>query len=258
MPDPIVPQPVAAPKDVTVNGKGGGGGGLTTEQTIVLGNADGGYEFTGGFRDREAGITGANELGTNVEYTAQLAAERRWLRFGFSTSAQLQNDNPYWTDPTPADASGVGLFGGSYMPSGVDSLFDFDFFASTFSDAVTTGDLQYTEASGSFDFSQCKAGDYLQCRFDFNVTPQVQNTTVEVALIWQTRTAGGVPTFTFPLTTQPIFFGQGTVGQTYLCRPIITAYFASNEDVNARALLAVRADNNVLIAPLTTLPAILR
>ena len=257
MPDPIDPTSTT-PVAITANGKGGGGGGLTTEQTIVLGNADGGYEFTGGFRDREAGITGANELGTDVEYTQALADNNRWLRFGFSNAAQLANDNPYWTEPAPADASGIGLFGGSYMPSGVDALFDFDFFASSYSDAVTSGSLQYTEASGSFDFSQCKAGDYLQCRFDFNVTPQVQNTTLEVALIWQTRTSLGVPTFTFPLTTQPIFFGQGTVGRTFLCRPIITAYFASNEDVNARALLAVRADNTILVAPLTTLPAILR
>ena len=235
-----------------------GGSGLTDAERESLLDSDGGYEFTGGFSDREQGITGANSLGTDVTYTQELVDNDRWLRFGFSNAAQLANDGPYWTEPAPADAAGVGLFGGSYMPNGVSTLFDFDYDVTSFTDAVTTGDLQYTEASGSFDFSECEPGDYLQCRFDFNVTPQIQNTTLEVALIWQTRLADGTPTFTFPLTTQPLFFGTGTVGKTYLCRPIITAYFASNEDVNARALLAIRADNPILVAPLTTLPNIIR
>ena len=95
-------------------------------------------------------------------------------------------------------------------------------------------------------------------RFDFNVIPQHANTTVEVGLIWATRDSNDDVTFTFPLLTNPVFFGTGTVGKTYLNRPLITAYFASAEDVNARALPAIRADNEVLIQPLTTLCTIMR
>jgi hypothetical protein len=55
-----------------------------------------------------------------------------------------------------------------------------------------------------------------------------------------------------------VFFGQGTVEKTYLQRETISAYFASNEDVNARALPAVRANNPVQIQPLTTLAQLIR
>lgn len=137
-------------------------------------------------------------------------------------------------------------------------MFDFDFNASTYSDAVEAGGLQYTQANGSFDFSQCQAGDLALVRFDFNVLPQIANTTLEVALIWQTRLSDGTPTFTFALTGDPMFYGTGTVGRTFLARPMISAYFASQEDVNARALLAVRADNPIQIQPLTTLTTIQR
>jgi hypothetical protein len=196
-----------------------------------------------------------------VQYTAAQAADNVWRRFGFSTASQVANDVPYWTDPAPAPAAGVGLFGGSYMPAGVTRLFDFDFDDSAttgYSNAVQTGSFQYTAAEGSLDFTQCRAGDLALVRFDFNVIPQVANTTVEVALIWQTRDSSDNPTFTFALTGEPLFFGTGTVGKTYLNRPILSAYFASNEDVNARALLAIRADQQVQVAPLTTLVTIVR
>lgn len=220
--------------------------------------SDGGYEFTGGFADRTTGTAGASDVGSNVLYTQEMVNASRWLRFGFDSAQQVTNDSAYWSNPTPAPTSGVGLFGGSYMPSGVTSMFDFGFNASGYSDAVETGDLQYTAADGSFDFSQCVAGDLALVRFDFNVLPQIANTTLEVGLIWQTRDANDDPTFTFALTGDPIFFGTGTVGRTFLSRPLLSAYFASQEDVNARALLAIRADNPIQIQPLTTLTTIQR
>ena len=116
--------------------------------------------------------------------------------------------------------------------------------------------------SSGFDadpsLNQASPGDIALVRFDFNIIPQFANTTVEVALIWATRDSNDDITFTFPLTAQPLFFGTGTVGNTYLNRPLLTAYFASDEDVNARALLAVKADQPVLIQPLTTLATIVR
>lgn len=224
--------------------------------SVVLATA--GYEFTGGFTDRTTGTAGASDVGSNVFYSQTEVDNGRWMRFGIDSTQQLANDNPYWTDPAPATADGIGLFGGSYMPGNVTSLFDFNFNASTYSDAVETGDLQYTAANGSLDFTECVAGDLALVRFDFNIVPQIANTTVEVALIWQTRSAADVPTFTFALAGQPIFFGNGSVGETFLNRPTISAYFASNEDVNARALPAIRADNPVQIQPLTMLSTIQR
>ena len=144
------------------------------------------------------------------------------------------------------------------MPADVTSMFDYSFSAPTYSNAVETGDFRYTAANGSYDFTQCKAGDLALVRFDFNVLPQIANTTLEVGLIWQTRDSNDNPTFTFALTGSAIFFGTGTVGRTFLQRPLISAYFASNEDVNARALPAIRADNPVQIQPLTTLTTISR
>ncbi len=108
----------------------------------------GGYEFTGGFSDRVSGSAGTNDLGSNVEYTSEMATSRRWLRFGFSDGQQELNDNPYWTSPLPKPSVGVGLFGGEHMPGGVTSLFDFSH-ESSYSEAVTSGSFQYTSAIGS-------------------------------------------------------------------------------------------------------------
>lgn len=213
-----------------------------------------GYEFTGGFEERTTGQAAVSDVGSNYQYTQDMADSGIWKRFGFSESAQVSNDFAYWSDPAPAATSGVGLFGGSYMPDGVTQLFDFGFNASTFTPSgATNGGQIYTAASGSFDFSQLSPGSFVEVRFDYNILPQVANTTVETALIWQTRDANDNPTYTFALTAQPLYYGIDSVGQTFLNRPILTAYFASQEDVNARALLAIRANNLVQVQPLTTL-----
>jgi hypothetical protein len=225
----------------------------------------GGYEFTGAFSARvnESGQTGANDFGTFVGYTQSMVDSDQWLRFGFNTTAQAANDQAYWNDPDPNTVPGFdqtkGLFGGMHMPAGVSSMFDFSFDESPgYSAGVLGEDLNYTAATGSFDFTDAQVGDLALIRFDFNVIPQVANTTIEVGMIWQTRLADGTPTFAFPLTGTPVFYGTGTVGKTFLNRPILSAYFASNEDVNARALLAVKADNPIQVAPLTTLATLQR
>lgn len=217
---------------------------------------EGGYEFTGGFSDRLTGQSGENDFGTLVSYTQEMADNDRWLRFGFSEAARDANDQPYF--PTSSGYDGTkGLFGGEHLPRNCDGLIAFGD-SSAYNDAVIVGDLQYNAAGGSLDFTTCQVGDLALVRFDFNVVPQVANTTVEIAMIWQTRDESDSPTFTFALTGTPIFYGTGTVGKTFLNRPLISAYFASQEDVNARALLAIRSDNPVQIAPLTTLVTIQR
>lgn len=224
----------------------------------------GGYEFTGGFSDREVGQTGASDFGTFIAYTQAMADAAQWRRFGFSEQAQQANDIAYFpTDARPNRTfdQTKGLFGGIFMPSGVTELIDYGWSDPSYSNEVNSGiatDFNYTAADGSFDFRECQPGDLLQLRFDFNVNVQIANTTLEIALIWQTRDANDDPTFTFALTGQPIFYGTGTVGRTFLNRPFLSAYFASAEDTNARALLAIRADNPIQVAPLSTLVTIQR
>ena len=238
------------------------GSGVTQEQ---LAKSDGGYEFTGGFQERLTGQSGANEFGTFVSYTADDVDHKRWKRFGFSAAANAANDQQYWGETDPAYDSTKGLFGGLHMPADVTALFDFSF-NGPYSDALnppivnpeTDNEFRYSAADGSIDFRECRVGDLALVRFDFNVIPQISNTTVEVAMIWQNRNPSDVATFTFALTGEPIFYGTGTVGRTFLNRPMLSAYFASQEDVNARALLAIRADNPIQVAPLTTLVTIVR
>jgi hypothetical protein len=217
-----------------------------------------GYELSGGFTDRTTGTAGASDIGSNVNYTSAMVAAQQWRRFGFDSASQITNDQQYWNETNTDFDQTKGLFGGLYMPPGVTNMFSYDFDEPTYSDEQLIGSTKYTAATGSYDFSDAKPGDLAQIRFDFNVRPQIANTTVEVGLIWQTRLDDGTPTFTFALTGTPVFFGQGTVEKTYLQRETISAYFASNEDVNARALPAVRANNPVQIQPLTTLAQLIR
>jgi hypothetical protein len=222
--------------------------------------ATGGYEFTGGFTDRVSGASGVSDIGNDVEYTQAMVDSNAWLRFGFDSTRQVVNDTPYWGDSADANEAphagttayqGVGLFSGAYMPAGVTSMFDFA--DNTAYNAASTSGLIYNAATGSYDMSELDVGNFTQFRFDFNLTPQFANTTVEVGLIWATRDASDNVTFTFALTGEPLFYGAGTTGETFLNRPMISAYLASAEDVNARALPAIRADQPVFVQPLTTL-----
>lgn len=226
----------------------------TEAEYAVQSLTHGGQEFTGGFTDRLIGQAGASDFGTSVSYTQAQATAGTWRRFGIDATARDANDNPYWAGAAPTQ--GKGLFGGTQMPYGVTDMFDFT--DTSIAAAVTDGANPYTAANGSLDWTDCKVGDQAIIRFDFNVIPQVANTTVEVGLIFATRDANDNVTFTFPLTTTPLFYGTGSVGNTYLNRPQMTAYFASSEDINARALPAIRADNPVLIQPLTMLTTIIR
>ncbi len=229
---------------------------VNMQQTARPAPSDSGYEFTGGFAERTTGQSGANDLGSSVQYTQQQANDRVWKRFGFSTAQQLANDVEYWGETREGFEQTKGLMGGLNMPKGFNNLFLFD--DTALSSAVTSGDLQYTAADGSYDLSDCQQGDRVLVRFSFNVVPQVANTTLEVGLLFATRDSSDNVTFTFPLTAQPIFYGTGTQGKAYLNRVEMSAYIASPEDINSRSLPAIRADNPILIQPLTTLISVVR
>lgn len=223
------------------------------------GSSKTGYEFTGGFTDRSDGQSGADDIGSNVQYTNAQADDGTWLRFGFDRTRQEANDAAYFpiTEPDVFDQA-KGLFGGQHMPTGFTNLFEFGEADTTWNDEVTTGDLQYTAATGSYDITEGQVGDLIKVRFSFNAIPQIANSTLEVGLIWSTRDADDNVTFTFPLTTQPIYYGTGTQGQVFLNRVEMSAYVASAEDLNARFLPAIRCNNEILIQPLTTLISVIR
>ena len=222
---------------------------------------DSGLSFTGGFTDRTTGLAGQSDVGSNRNYTQALADAGTWMTLGIDATQQAANDSIYWSSPGTASFTGYdstkGLFGGTQLPTGVDRLFNFSTTVLT-SDGTLSNGSPYTGGNGSLDFSTCQIGDKLECRFDFNIVPQVANSTLEMALVWVTRDSNDNPTFSFSLAGQPVFYGTGTVGNTFLNRPVLTAYFASDEDINAIALPAIRCDNPIQIQPLTLLASIQR
>ncbi len=219
-----------------------------------------GLSFTGGFTDRTTGTAGSSTIGSNRSYSSGDAAVRRWMAFGIDSTQQAANDNIYWSTPDTAAIKGYdatkGLFGGTQLPPGCERLFDFESTAMT-ADGTLDDGREYLGATGSLDLSTLKIGDKFEGRFDFNVQVQIANTTVESGLLFF-NVESGVPTFKFALTAQPSFFGTGTVGNTYLLRPTVSAYFASNGDLDAIALPAISSDNPVQIQPLTYLATVQR
>ena len=116
----------------------------------------------------------------------------------------------------------------------------------------------FEASTGRIELNDLQYGDQLRVRSDFNIIPQVSNTTVQRALWYSNRDNNDNITFTFPLTTSPIFFGTGTVGNTYLNRVEISAWIISDEDINALTLPAIKSDNPVIIQPLGLMATIIR
>jgi hypothetical protein len=215
-----------------------------------------GYSHTGAFADKPVSNNYVWEAGAGINYTAQNVNDELYKVMSLSRSVHEAVDNPYWSTPQPTNELGIGLFRGANLPEGIDSLVDYDFvYNDNYDENGSTG---FEGSTGRIDLSDCVYGDQLRVRFDFNVIPQIANTTVEPALWYSNRNDSDEITFTFPLTTTPIFYGGGTVGKTYLNRVDISAWITSNEDVNALTLPAIKADNPVIIQPLGLLITILR
>ena len=215
-----------------------------------------GYSHTGAFADKPTDNNYVWEAGAGINYTAQDVSDELYKVMSLSRSVHEAVDNPYWSTPQPNTELGVGLFRGANLPEGVNSLVDYDFVYNDNYDP--NGSTGFEGSTGRIKLNDCVYGDQLRVRFDFNVVPQIANTTIEPALWYSNRNDSDEITFTFPLTTTPIFYGGGTVGKTYLNRVDISAWITSNEDVNALTLPAIKADNPVIIQPLGLLITILR
>lgn len=237
----------------------------TTQKTVTGTNqsegedalaAQTGYSHTGAFSGKPSSNNYVWEAGTGVEYTQANVDADLFRVFSLDPAIHAAVDNPYWSTPTPTGNTGIGLFQGANLPNNIDTLFDYDF---VFNDNYDpNGSTGFEGSTGRIKLNDCVYGDQLRVRFDFNVIPQIANTTIEPALWYSNRNDSDEITFTFPLTTQPVFFGQGTVGNTYLNRVEISAWITSNEDVNALTLPAIKSDNPVIIQPLGLLVTILR
>ena len=219
--------------------------------------SQGGYDRTSGFDEYQTGTEASQDPADYIEYTQELANSGTWKRFGITTAGNQARDNQWWGETNSNYDNTKGLFGGLTAPAGVDHFFDFSE-NTAFNNAQTTGSLKYTQALGSFSLKECQVGDLVLARFDFNVMPLVTNTTVEVALIYANRDSSDNVTFTFPLTITPFFYGSGSVGKGFLLRPTITAYMANQQDVNSRSLVAIKADNPILVNPIGVLFTIQR
>jgi hypothetical protein len=219
--------------------------------------SQGGYGRSSAFDEYQTGTEASQDPADYVEYTQELANTGTWKRFGITTAGNQARDGNWWGETNPNYDQSRGLFGGLTNPAGVDNFFDFSE-NTAFNNAQTSGSLKYTQALGSFSLKECNVGDLVLARFDLNIMPMVTNTTVEVALIYANRDASDNITFTFPLTITPFTYGSGTVGRGYLLRPTITAYIANDQDINSRSLLAIKADNPVLVNPIGVLFTIQR
>ena len=215
-----------------------------------------GYSHTGAFADKPTTNNYVWQAGQGINYTQQNVSDGIYKVMSLSPSVHAAVDNPYWSTPTPTGNTGIGLFQGANLPNNVTSLMDYDFvYNDNYDPNGTTG---FEGSTGRIKLNDCVYGDQLRVRFDFNVIPQIANTTIEPALWYSNRDDNDDITFTFPLTTSPVFYGTGTVGNTYLNRVEISAWITSNEDVNALTLPAIKADNPVIIQPLGLLITILR
>jgi len=215
-----------------------------------------GYSHTGAFADKPTSNNFVWQSGSGVNYTQSDVNSQAYKVLSLNRSVHEAVDNPYWSVPQPSGIKGIGLFQGANLPDGVSTLVDYDFdYDTAYPSSSGTG---FEGSTGRIKLNDLNYGDQLRVRFDFNIIPQIANTTVEPALWYSNRNDNDDITFTFPLTTQPIFYGGGTVGNTYLNRVEISAWITSNEDVNALTLPAIKSDNPVIIQPLGLLITIIR
>jgi len=222
----------------------------------MLEKVSAGYSHTGAFAGKPLDNSYVWEAGTGISYTQADVDAGTYKVFSLDNDVHLAVDNPYWTTPDVSGGANVGLFNGYALPEGVSSLFDYTYdFDTNYPSSTGTG---FEGSTGRIKLNDLRYGDQIRARFDFNVIPQIANTTVEPALWYSNRNASDEITFTFPLTSSPIFYGTGTVGNTYLNRVDISAWIISNEDTNALTLPAIKSDNPVIIQPLGILLTVIR
>ncbi len=222
------------------------------EKLILSGTS--GYDVTGAFEGKDPSAGNVWTSTGGIPYS--IDDVNKVKTFSLDPTIQPNTDNPYWSVPTPEDAVGVGLFGGAYLPN--QPLAKSPIFAFSAVDNDTFEDGTNVVTNGRISLSGASYGDQLRVRFDLIVIPQVTNTTVTPMLWYKNATPAGVVTYSFELPTQPVFYGQGTVGKEHLSRVEISAWIANEEDVHALVYPAVKADNPCIFKPNSMMATILR
>lgn len=191
--------------------------GVTTTTPLATSqSAESGYSHTGAFAGKPLSNNYVWEAGVGINYTQTDVNNEAYKVFSLDKDVHLAVDNPYWSTPTPSGVTGIGLFQGANLPTGVTSLVDYEFdYDTAYPASSGTG---FEGSTGRIRLNDLQYGDQLRVRFDYNVIPQIANTTVEPALWYSNRNDNDDITFTFPLTTNPQFYGGGTVGETFLNR----------------------------------------
>ena len=219
------------------------------DTVATISGTKGGFTFTSGFEKR---IAGANTEAIRI--TSDHV--NKWVPLDLNAATQAIVDAPWWPGAEPSN--GIDLFGGSALPYNVTRMLDFTQTWSTDSYSDVS-DLLGDNRTGTLRFDELDTGTTNLLRFDMNITPQIANTTIEVGLWFQPRsTLNGLIEGAFPLPGNPLFFGTGTVGNTYLSRPTTTMYIASDSDRFAYALPVIKSDNPIIIEPLSMLAQNLR
>lgn len=222
----------------------------------MLEKVSAGYSHTGAFAGKPLSNNYVWEAGTGVLYEQADVDAESYKVFSLDNDVHLAVDNPYWSTPDVSGDANVDLFNGYALPEGVTSLFDYTYDYDT--EYPASSGTGFEGSTGRIKLNDLRYGDQIRVRFDFNVIPQIANTTVQPALWYSNRNASDVITFTFPLTSSPIFYGTGSVGNTFLNRVDISAWIISDEDVNALTLPAIKSDNPVIIQPLGILVTVIR
>ena len=212
----------------SVSGGSGGGGGVSPAD--LAGNqleSTAGFSFTGGFALRDAPVLlSGDDLDT-------------WVRFDLDLTKQQTVDQPWWAGASPSN--GIDLFGGDNLPPGCTRIFDF----------TNTDDAD--GHVGSIMCDELQIGDTVTVRFDFYVTPGVQNTTLQYGIWFQTRNPDDSIDFAFAMPAVPMFLGNNIAGVRTLIRAETTFYIASELDRNALALPAIQVDEICTVEPISTL-----
>lgn len=222
------------PGPISVIGAGGGVAGGVKQVELDANSlvSAAGFSFTGGFAARNAAvqISGA-DLNT-------------WYRFDLSLTKQRLLDQPWWPGASPPND--VDLFGGDHLPDDCTRIFDFE------NSDDNDGHI------GSIMSDELQIGDTVSVRFDFYVTPSVQNTTLTYGIWFQTRNNANAVTAAFAMPSVPIFLGANSAGVQTLVRAETTYYIASPDDQNALALPAINVDQIATIEPISCLARVNR
>ena len=153
----------------------------------MLEKVSAGYSHTGAFAGKPLDNQYVWEAGTGISYNQADVDAGTYKVFSLDNDVHLQVDEPYWTTPNVIGDPNVGLFNGYALPEGVSSLFDYTYDYDTENASITHQyyalnngtETGFEGSTGRIKLNDLRYGDQIRVRFDFNVIPQIANTTVE-------------------------------------------------------------------------------